>query len=131
MVLFLRWPYFWVVLFLGWSYIWDGLVSGVLSFLEWTFSGSVLLYSESTGISLLLQMFGRTLKCSIAKDNGRAADYIRRKVYKDKSRCYECGVSNFKKHCWLHAQSTTSCNKAAKPKYALTPPSTQGSKLTY
>ena len=33
----------------------------------------------------------RTLKCSIARDNGRAKDFIRRKEYKDKSRCYECG----------------------------------------
>lgn len=37
------------------------------------------------------QMFGRTIKASIAKDNGRATEFIRRKVYKDKSRCYECG----------------------------------------
>jgi len=37
-------------------------------------------------------MFGRTIKASIAKDNGRATEFIRRKVYKDKSRCYECGV---------------------------------------
>ena len=37
------------------------------------------------------ELFGRTLKCSIAKDNGRASDFIRRRVYKDKSRCYECG----------------------------------------
>jgi len=37
-------------------------------------------------------MFGRTIKASIAKDNGRAAEFIRRKVYKDKSCCYECGV---------------------------------------
>ncbi|XP_064604704.1 zinc finger CCHC-type and RNA-binding motif-containing protein 1-like [Liolophura sinensis] len=37
------------------------------------------------------QMFGRTIKCSIAKDNGRASDFIRRKNYPDKSRCYECG----------------------------------------
>jgi len=37
-------------------------------------------------------MFGRTIKASIAKDNGRASEFIRRKVYKDKSRCYECGV---------------------------------------
>lgn len=37
------------------------------------------------------QLFGRTVKCNIAKDNGRAKDYIRRKVYPDKSRCYECG----------------------------------------
>ncbi|KAF8796313.1 zinc finger CCHC-type and RNA-binding motif-containing protein 1-like [Argiope bruennichi] len=37
------------------------------------------------------QLFGRMLKCSIAKDNGRATEFIRRKFYKDKSRCYECG----------------------------------------
>ncbi|KFM69858.1 Zinc finger CCHC-type and RNA-binding motif-containing protein 1, partial [Stegodyphus mimosarum] len=37
------------------------------------------------------ELFGRTLKCSIAKDNGRAPEFIRRKFYKDKSRCYECG----------------------------------------
>lgn len=41
----------------------------------------------------MMQMFGRTIKCSIAKDNGRAAEFIRRKEYKDKSQCYECGVS--------------------------------------
>lgn len=40
----------------------------------------------------LLQLFGRTLKCSIAKDNGRTPEFIRRKTYTDKSRCYECGV---------------------------------------
>ncbi|PKA46628.1 Glycine-rich RNA-binding protein 4, mitochondrial [Apostasia shenzhenica] len=34
---------------------------------------------------------GRTLSVSIASDNGRAAEFIRRRVYKDKSRCYECG----------------------------------------
>lgn len=60
------------------------------------------------------QMFGRTLKASIAKDNGRSTEFIRRKVpiiiyifnlyeditknlyfviqnYPDKSYCYECG----------------------------------------
>lgn len=37
------------------------------------------------------QMFGRTIKCNIAKDNGRTTEFIRRKDYKDKSRCYECG----------------------------------------
>lgn len=37
------------------------------------------------------EMFGRTLKCSIAKDNGRASEFIKRKEYKDKSHCYECG----------------------------------------
>lgn len=33
----------------------------------------------------------RTLTASIAADNGRAPEFIRRRVYKDKSRCYECG----------------------------------------
>ncbi|XP_050412425.1 zinc finger CCHC-type and RNA-binding motif-containing protein 1 [Patella vulgata] len=37
------------------------------------------------------EMFGRTIKCSIAKDNGRTTEFIRRKEYKDKSHCYECG----------------------------------------
>lgn len=37
------------------------------------------------------QMFGRTIKCCIANDNGRAAEFIRRKNYPDKSCCYECG----------------------------------------
>ncbi|ELU11589.1 hypothetical protein CAPTEDRAFT_212631 [Capitella teleta] len=39
------------------------------------------------------EMFGRTIKCSIANDNGRAQDFIRRKVYTDKSKCYQCGES--------------------------------------
>ncbi|XP_068640560.1 U11/U12 small nuclear ribonucleoprotein 31 kDa protein [Aristolochia californica] len=34
----------------------------------------------------------RKLKVSIATDNGRAAEFIRRRVYKDKSKCYECGI---------------------------------------
>lgn len=38
-------------------------------------------------------IFGRTLKASIAKDNGRAPEFIRRREYPDKSRCYECGES--------------------------------------
>lgn len=37
------------------------------------------------------ELFGRTLKVCIATDNGRSKDFIKRKVYKDKSRCYECG----------------------------------------
>ncbi|KAF5288703.1 hypothetical protein FQR65_LT11968 [Abscondita terminalis] len=39
------------------------------------------------------EMFGRTLKASIAKDNGRSAEFIRRKNYPDKTSCYECGES--------------------------------------
>ncbi|KAK7484114.1 hypothetical protein BaRGS_00024603 [Batillaria attramentaria] len=37
------------------------------------------------------QMFDRTINCTVAKDNGRAPEFIRRREYKDKSRCYECG----------------------------------------
>ena len=37
------------------------------------------------------QLFGRTLRCSVASDNGRTAEFIKRRVYKDKSKCYECG----------------------------------------
>ncbi|XP_039616832.1 zinc finger CCHC-type and RNA-binding motif-containing protein 1 [Polypterus senegalus] len=37
------------------------------------------------------QLFGRTLKASIAIDNGRATEFIRRRYYTDKSRCFECG----------------------------------------
>ncbi|GMI83374.1 U11/U12-31K [Hibiscus trionum] len=36
---------------------------------------------------------GRTLSASIAVDNGRAPEFIKKRVYKDKSSCYECGVS--------------------------------------
>ncbi|XP_026478807.1 zinc finger CCHC-type and RNA-binding motif-containing protein 1-like isoform X2 [Ctenocephalides felis] len=36
-------------------------------------------------------MFDRTIKCSIASDNGRTKDFIKRKEYLDKSSCYECG----------------------------------------
>ncbi|KAK5647147.1 hypothetical protein RI129_002039 [Pyrocoelia pectoralis] len=37
------------------------------------------------------EMFGRVLKSSIARDNGRSVEFIRRKNYPDKSYCYECG----------------------------------------
>uniref|UniRef100_A0A6I8PGM7 Zinc finger CCHC-type and RNA-binding motif-containing protein 1 n=1 Tax=Ornithorhynchus anatinus TaxID=9258 RepID=A0A6I8PGM7_ORNAN len=37
------------------------------------------------------QLFGRVIKASIAIDNGRAAEFIRRRNYFDKSKCYECG----------------------------------------
>ncbi|XP_069084947.1 zinc finger CCHC-type and RNA-binding motif-containing protein 1 [Pleurodeles waltl] len=37
------------------------------------------------------ELFGRVLKASIAVDNGRAAEFIRRRDYYDKTKCYECG----------------------------------------
>uniref|UniRef100_A0A8C4WWR1 Zinc finger CCHC-type and RNA-binding motif-containing protein 1 n=2 Tax=Eptatretus burgeri TaxID=7764 RepID=A0A8C4WWR1_EPTBU len=37
------------------------------------------------------ELFGRMLKASIAIDNGRASEFIRKKRYADKTRCYECG----------------------------------------
>lgn len=40
---------------------------------------------------MVFQMFGRTLKLSIAKDNGRSDEFSSRRVYADKQRCYECG----------------------------------------
>ncbi|XP_015194431.1 zinc finger CCHC-type and RNA-binding motif-containing protein 1 [Lepisosteus oculatus] len=39
------------------------------------------------------QLFGRTVKASIAIDNGRAPEFIRRRNYTDKTKCYECGDS--------------------------------------
>ncbi|XP_058811753.1 zinc finger CCHC-type and RNA-binding motif-containing protein 1-like isoform X2 [Topomyia yanbarensis] len=36
-------------------------------------------------------MFGRKLKASIAKDNGKGQEFAKRREYPDKSRCYECG----------------------------------------
>ncbi|XP_019556028.2 zinc finger CCHC-type and RNA-binding motif-containing protein 1 [Aedes albopictus] len=38
-----------------------------------------------------VEMFGRTLKVSIAKDNGKTDEFAKRREYPDKSRCYECG----------------------------------------
>lgn len=36
-------------------------------------------------------MFGRTLKLSIAKDNGRSVEFDSKRTYADKQQCYECG----------------------------------------
>ncbi|CAN6487062.1 unnamed protein product [Victoria cruziana] len=56
----------------------------------------VLFVSRSDAFNAAQQMQGkvlngRTLTASIAFDNGRTTEFIRRRVYKDKSRCYECG----------------------------------------
>ncbi|XP_011704237.1 PREDICTED: zinc finger CCHC-type and RNA-binding motif-containing protein 1-like [Wasmannia auropunctata] len=42
---------------------------------------------------------GRTLKSSIAIDNGRSAEFIRRRDYPDKSQCYECGKEGHLSYC--------------------------------
>ncbi|KAG9445546.1 hypothetical protein H6P81_011674 [Aristolochia fimbriata] len=57
----------------------------------------VLFVSQEDARKAVKEMQGkilnkRQLKVSIATDNGRAGEFIRRRVYKDKSRCYECGV---------------------------------------
>lgn len=44
---------------------------------------------------LFSQLFGRTVKASIAVDNGRATEFIKRRNYTDKTKCYECGVSAY------------------------------------
>lgn len=56
----------------------------------------VLFVSRADALAAVQAMHGkllnkRTLRVSIASDNGRAAEFIRKRVYKDKSRCYECG----------------------------------------
>ncbi|KAG6578804.1 U11/U12 small nuclear ribonucleoprotein 31 kDa protein, partial [Cucurbita argyrosperma subsp. sororia] len=53
--------------------------------------------SQDDAVKTVKQMHGkilngRALKVAIANDNGRAAEFIRKRVYKDKSRCYECGA---------------------------------------
>ncbi|XP_011631125.1 zinc finger CCHC-type and RNA-binding motif-containing protein 1-like [Pogonomyrmex barbatus] len=45
------------------------------------------------------EMFGRTLKSSIAVDNGRSTEFIRRRDYPDKSQCYECGQEGHLSYC--------------------------------
>jgi U11/U12 small nuclear ribonucleoprotein 31 kDa protein len=39
-------------------------------------------------------MFGRTVKASLAKDNGKSLEHMKRKEYPDKSKCFECGSSD-------------------------------------
>lgn len=39
----------------------------------------------------IVQMFGRTLKASLAKDNGRSGEFNKKRKYTEKQRCYECG----------------------------------------
>ena len=52
-------------------------------------------------------MFGRTWKASIAKDNGRTEEFIKRKDYPDKSRCFECGeVGHLSYQCPQNALGT-------------------------
>lgn len=36
-------------------------------------------------------MFGRKWTCNIANDNGRTGEFIKKRTYPDKTRCYECG----------------------------------------
>jgi len=45
------------------------------------------------------EVLGRTLKSSIAVDNGRSTEFIRRRDYPDKSQCYECGEEGHLSYC--------------------------------
>lgn len=36
-------------------------------------------------------MNGRTIRAHIAIDNGRSSEFIRKRTYENKSKCYECG----------------------------------------
>ncbi len=38
-----------------------------------------------------LQIGGRTIRVKIAVDNGRSREFIKKRIYTDKSKCYECG----------------------------------------
>lgn len=39
------------------------------------------------------------MKSSIAVDNGRSTEFIRRRDYPDKSQCYECGEEGHLSYC--------------------------------
>ncbi|EZA60628.1 hypothetical protein DMN91_002849 [Ooceraea biroi] len=45
------------------------------------------------------EVLGRTVKSSIAVDNGRSTEFIRRRDYPDKSQCYECGEGGHLSYC--------------------------------
>ncbi|KAI4487132.1 hypothetical protein M0802_012006 [Mischocyttarus mexicanus] len=45
---------------------------------------------------------GRTIRSSIAVDNGRSTEFIRRRDYPDKSQCYECGKEGHLSYACSH-----------------------------
>lgn len=45
------------------------------------------------------KILDRTVKSSIAVDNGRSTEFIRRRDYPDKSQCYECGEEGHLSYC--------------------------------
>ncbi|KAJ3693109.1 hypothetical protein LUZ60_012204 [Juncus effusus] len=58
----------------------------------------VLFVSRHDAVKAVEQMNGKLLNgrkitASIASDNGRAKEFIKRREYRDKSKCYECGES--------------------------------------
>ncbi|KAL0127927.1 hypothetical protein PUN28_003286 [Cardiocondyla obscurior] len=48
------------------------------------------------------KVLGRTVKSSIAVDNGRSSEFIHRRDYPDKSQCYECGQEGHLSYCCSH-----------------------------
>lgn len=61
----------------------------------------------------ILQIGGRKVKSSIATDNGRAPEFIRRRDYPDKSACYECGEEG---HLSYQCEKNTLGNRTPPPK---------------
>ncbi|GLV46294.1 RNA-binding protein 9 [Carabus blaptoides fortunei] len=59
------------------------------------------------------ELFGRTVKCSIAKDNGRSTEFIRKKYYTDKTQCYECGSTG---HLSYNCEKNLLGNREPPPK---------------
>nr|XP_039261110.1 zinc finger CCHC-type and RNA-binding motif-containing protein 1-like [Styela clava] len=77
------------------------------------------------------QLFGRTIKCSLAKDNGRAKEFISRKEYRDKSRCYECGEAfhlSYKCPKNMLGDRQPPPQKKKRPKQKFEPPTTRKKK---
>ncbi|XP_011314049.1 zinc finger CCHC-type and RNA-binding motif-containing protein 1 [Fopius arisanus] len=48
------------------------------------------------------ELGGRTIKSSIAADNGRSTEFIRRREYPNKSQCWECGEEGHLSYICTH-----------------------------
>lgn len=64
-------------------------------------NGRVYYQNFKQKIFIFFIFFLQTIKVSIAIDNGRTKEFIKKKIYTDKSRCYECGVIFFLKKKYI------------------------------